>query len=87
MPIWHLLSIRAWVREQQTVKELVDNAIDACRWRSADQDAPTIRVVLRRLPAVQRDSEEGDRANDENKTKGTLQYRLSGMLLVQNTTN
>eukprot|EP00752_Nemacystus_decipiens_P018299 g16415.t1 len=32
----------------QTVKELVDNAVDACRCRSFDQDAPTVRVVLRR---------------------------------------
>ncbi|CAM9815953.1 unnamed protein product, partial [Scytosiphon promiscuus] len=32
----------------QTVKELVDNAIDACRTRSSEQDAPTVRVVLRR---------------------------------------
>ncbi|CAM9125067.1 unnamed protein product, partial [Hapterophycus canaliculatus] len=32
----------------QTVKELVDNAIDACRSRSSEQDAPTVRVVLRR---------------------------------------
>lgn len=35
---------------QQTVKELVDNAIDACRCRSSEQDAPTVRVVLRRRP-------------------------------------
>ncbi|CAM9770243.1 unnamed protein product, partial [Pylaiella littoralis] len=34
----------------QTVKELVDNAIDACRCRSSEQDAPTVRVVLRRRP-------------------------------------
>lgn len=55
---------------QQTVKELVDNAIDACRWRSAEQDAPTIRVVLRRLPALQRNNE-GDGTNDGDNAKGT----------------
>lgn len=41
---------------QQTVKELVDNAVDSCRWRSSEQDAPTVRVVLRRLPAGARNS-------------------------------
>ncbi|CAM9693174.1 unnamed protein product, partial [Ectocarpus sp. 4 AP-2014] len=36
---------------KQTVKELVDNAIDSCRCRTSEQDAPTVRVVLRRSAA------------------------------------
>ncbi|CAB1102989.1 unnamed protein product [Ectocarpus sp. CCAP 1310/34] len=36
---------------KQTVKELVDNAIDSCRCRASEQDAPTVRVVLRRSAA------------------------------------
>ncbi|CAM9154151.1 unnamed protein product, partial [Choristocarpus tenellus] len=32
----------------QTVKELVDNAVDACRNCRTNQGAPTVRVVLRR---------------------------------------
>lgn len=36
---------------KQTVKELVDNAIDSCRCRTSEQDAPTVRVVLRRAEA------------------------------------
>ncbi|CAN0350891.1 unnamed protein product, partial [Ectocarpus sp. 8 AP-2014] len=35
----------------QTVKELVDNAIDSCRCRTSEQDAPMVRVVLRRAVA------------------------------------
>eukprot|EP00903_Cladosiphon_okamuranus_P011818 g11106.t1 len=34
--------------QEQTVKELLDNAVDACRCRTSGQDAPTVRVVLRR---------------------------------------
>lgn len=44
---------------QQTVKELVDNAIDACRWRSSEQDAPTVRVVLRRLSTTRKAGGDG----------------------------
>lgn len=55
---------------QQTVKEVVDNAIDACRWRSSEQDAPTVRVVLRRVPRAwsspeDHDMETWDKAGEE----------------------
>lgn len=51
---------------QQTVKELVDNAVDACRprvgppWRRIeDQDPPTVKVVLRRVLRSHRSSSNG----------------------------
>ncbi|CAM9129377.1 unnamed protein product, partial [Sphacelaria rigidula] len=51
---------------QQTVKELVDNAVDACRprvgppWRRIeDQDPPTVKVVLRRALRSHRSSSNG----------------------------
>lgn len=56
---------------QQTVKELVDNAVDACRprvgppWRSIeDRDPPTVKVVLRRVPGSQRSSSSGSTGVD-----------------------
>lgn len=33
---------------KQIVKEMLDNAVDACRCRTSEQDGPTVRVVLRR---------------------------------------
>ena len=45
-------------KTKQTVKELVDNAIDACRGRTSEQDAPTVRVVLRRPCQTARDGSE-----------------------------
>lgn len=61
---------RLFFGAQQTVKELVDNAIDACRLRSSEQDAPTVRVVLRRVAGTGKGSM--DKAGGRRSEEGVL---------------
>lgn len=77
---------------KQTVKELVDNAIDACRGRSCEQDPPTVRVVLRRPSQAAREGsepaglDEGERkfmtVNEKMQAGGVVLITMHGRSLL-----
>lgn len=60
----------------------MDNAIDACRGRTSEQDAPTVRVVLRRTSQAARDgSEPEDLGEGEGaRTSMTVDEKLAGRM-------
>lgn len=55
----------------------MDNAIDACRWRGADQDAPTVRVVLRPLSGATIDARNNEDDAEDHSRDGGIDFTPS----------